>query len=239
MFLCFRHGCDIVLQNLPCSLVGGLHCTGPANSRQIAWETVITCGGGQVFLVRLGRRIVGGACRSYLPQVVACKWDRRSQSPSGSGCLGTGVLALGHEPICFVFPWAGCTRAVAPCLLCEELAVILVLGGGCGACAHPCEATASGLWSLGSSPLSTGSVVVVLVLGCPVLLAWTDHCFSLGAWFLDLASSSVACHPSPSHGLARLAGLCMSPLSEMVSLLFHGNIGSHFWGISRSVFGSV
>ena len=137
----------------------------------------------------------------------------------------------------FCVPWAGRTRAVAPCLLCEELAVILVLGGGYGA--YPCEVTASGPWSLGSSLPSTGSVVAVLVLGCPVLLAWTDHCFSLGAWFLDLASSSVACHPSPSHGLARLVGLCMSPLFELVSVFFHGNIVSHFWGISRSVFGSV
>ena len=55
----------LVLWDLPCSSVGGLHCTGPANARQIAWEKVIACGGGQVFLVRLGRRIVGGACRSY------------------------------------------------------------------------------------------------------------------------------------------------------------------------------
>ena len=228
-----------MFRDLPCSSVGGLHCTGPANARQIAWETVITGGGGQVFLVRLGRRIVGGACRSSLPQVVACRWDRRSQSLSGSGCLGTGVLALGHETVCFV--------SLGPVTLVLSLRVFFVknllsswyFGGGCGACAHPCEATASGLLSLGSSPLSTGSVVAVLVLGCPVLLAWTDHCFSLGAWFLDLASSSVACHPSPSLGLARLVGLCMSPLFEMVSVLFHGNIGSHFWGISRSVFGSV
>ena len=139
----------------------------------------------------------------------------------------------------FCVPWAGRTRAVAPCLLCEELAVILVLGGGCGASTHPCEATASGFWSLGSSPPSTGSVVAVLVLGCPVLPAWTYHCFSLGAWFLGLASSSVACHPSPFHGLARLGGLCMSPLFEMLSVLFPGNIGSHFLGISHSVFGSV
>ena len=29
------------------------------------WENVISCGGGQVFLVRLGRHIIGGACRSY------------------------------------------------------------------------------------------------------------------------------------------------------------------------------
>ena len=140
----------------------------------------------------------------------------------------------------FGVPWAGRTCAVAPCLLCEELAVILVLGGGCGASAHPCEATASGLWSLGSSPPSTGSVVAVLVLGCPVLLAWTYHCFcfSLGSWSLDLASLSVACIPSSFHGLARCGGLCMSPLFEM-SVLFPGKIGSHFFGISRSVFGNV
>ena len=69
--LCFRHGCDLVLRDLPCSSVGGLHCTGPANARQIAWENVIACGGGQGFLVRFGQRIVGGACRSFLPQVVA------------------------------------------------------------------------------------------------------------------------------------------------------------------------
>ena len=70
--LCFRHG-DVVLRDLPCSSVGGLHCPGPVNARQIVWETVIACGCGQVFLVRLGRRIVGGACRSYLPQVIACR----------------------------------------------------------------------------------------------------------------------------------------------------------------------
>ena len=56
----FRHG-DVVLRDLPCSSVGGLHCPGPVNARQIAWETVIACGCGQVFLVRLGRCIVGGA----------------------------------------------------------------------------------------------------------------------------------------------------------------------------------
>ena len=69
--LCFCHGCDVVLRDLPCSSVGGLHCTGPANARQIAWGNVIACGGGQVFLVRLGRCIVGGVYCSYLPQVVA------------------------------------------------------------------------------------------------------------------------------------------------------------------------
>ena len=41
------------LRPLPCSSVGGLHCTGPTNARQSQWETVISCAGGQVFLVRL------------------------------------------------------------------------------------------------------------------------------------------------------------------------------------------
>ena len=58
----------------------------------------------------------------------------------------------------FCVPWAGCTRAVAPCLLCEELAVILVFGDGCGVSTHPCEVSALGLWSLGSSRPSTGPV---------------------------------------------------------------------------------
>ena len=52
-------------------------------------------------------------------------------------------------------------------------------------------------------------------------------------------TSAVACHPSPFHGLARCGGWFMSPLFEMLSVLFPGNMGSHFLGISRSVFGNV
>ena len=92
----------------------------------------------------------------------------------------------------FCGPWAGRTRAVAPCLLCEELAVILVLGGGCGASAHPCEATASGLWSLGSSPPSTGSVVAVLVLGCLDISLLQSWCLVLGPGFLVCRLPSVS-----------------------------------------------
>ena len=68
---------------------------------------------------------------------------------------GHGGAGSGSRNGLFCVPWARCTRAVAPCLLCEELAVILVIGGGCGASAHPCEASALGLWSLGSSRPST------------------------------------------------------------------------------------
>ena len=53
--LCFRHGlCGDVLRPLPCSSFCGLHCTGPTNARQSQWEKVISCAGGQVFLVCLG-----------------------------------------------------------------------------------------------------------------------------------------------------------------------------------------
>ena len=153
--LCFRHGCDVVLRDLPCSSVGGLHCTGPANARQIAWEKVIACGGGQVFLVRLGRRIVDGACRSL---TAGCKVGSSISVSFWLRMPGHGGAGSRSRIGLFCVPWARCTRAVAPCLLCEELAVILVIGGGCGASAHPCEASASGLWSLGSSLPSTRPV---------------------------------------------------------------------------------
>ena len=68
-------------------------------------------------------------------------------------------------------PWVGRTRAVAPYLLCEVLAVILVLRCGVCACARSCVAPASGLWSIGASLPSTGFVVAVQVWSCPVLLA--------------------------------------------------------------------
>ena len=150
-----------------------------------------------------------------------------------------GVLALGHETVGFV--------SLGPVALVLSLRVFFVktlLSSWCLGVGVALALTLARLLLRDFGPLVprspyTGSVVAVLVRGCPVLLAWTVHCFSLGAWFLDLASSSVACRPSPSHGLARLVGLCLSPLFEMVSVLFHGNIGSHFWGISRSVFGSV
>ena len=59
------------LRPLPCSSVGGLHCTGPTNARQSQWETVISCAGSRVFPGPLGLRIVSDASRSFLPQVIA------------------------------------------------------------------------------------------------------------------------------------------------------------------------
>ena len=174
-----------------------------------------------------------------LPQVVARRWDRQSQSPSGSGCLGTGVLALGHETVCFV--------SLGPVALVLSLRVFFVktllpswyLGVGVALALTLARLLLRDFRPLVPCPLLPGLWWQCRPWVDPVLLAWTYHCFSLGAWSLDLASSSVACHPSPFHGLARCGGFCMSPLFERLSVLFPGNMGSHFSGISRSVFGNV
>ena len=84
-------------------------------------------------------------------------------------------------------------------------------------CCHPggqvwMWCSCSSLWGyclgavpLGSSQPSTGSVWWLSGPWVdPGLLAWTYHCLQLGDWSLGLASLFVACHPSPSHGLARL-----------------------------------
>ena len=155
--LCFRHClCDDVLRPLPCSSVCGLHCTGPTNVRQSQWENVISCGGGQVFLVRLGdassamRAVhVAAGCSVKEGSSISVSFWLWMPWHGGAGSRSRNGL--------FCVPWARCTRAVALYLLCEELAVILVDGCGCGTSAHPCEA-ASGLLSLGSSQPSPGSV---------------------------------------------------------------------------------
>ena len=232
--LCFRHGLGVdVLRPLPCSSVGGLCCTGPTNARQSQWENVISCAGGQVFLVRLGgassavRAVhVATGCSVKEGSSISVSFWLRMPWHGGAGSRSRNGL--------FCVPWARCTRAVAPYLLCEELAVILVGGCGCGASAHPCEASALGLLSLRSSQPSTGSVgggAGPARLDISLLPTW---CLVLGPCFLVCRLPSVSLP-----WLARLGGSCMSPLFEMLSVLFPGNIGSHFFGISRSFCGNV
>ena len=149
------------------------------------------------------------------------------------------MLALGHETVCFVSLGPGALVLSLRVFFVKNLLSSWYLGVGVAL-----ALILARLLLRDFGPLVPRSLLPVLWWRCrpwvnPVLLAWTDHCFSLGARFLDLASSSVACHPSPSHGLALLVGLCMSPLFEMLSVLFPGNMGSHFLGISRSVFGNV
>ena len=116
----------------------------------------------------------------------------RSLSPSGSGCRGHGGAGSRSRNGLFCVPWARCTRAVAPYLLCEELAVILVDGCGCGGRAHPCEATASGLLSLGSSRPSTGSV------GGGAGPGLTRSCYPRYITASDLETGPWALSPRPS-----------------------------------------
>ena len=175
-----------------------------------------------------------------LPQVVAWRRDRRSRSPSGSGCRWHRGAGFRSRNGLFCVPWARCAHAVTLSLLCEELAVILVDGCGCSARAHPCEATTSGLLPLRSSQPSTGSVWWRSGPWVdPGLLAWTYHCLWLGGWSLGLASSFVFLPSVAFPWGGTIGGSCMSPHFEMLSVLFPGNFGFHFLGISRSFFGNV
>ena len=165
--LCFRPGLgDVVLRDLPCSSVCGLHCTGPTNVRQSQWETVISCAGGQVFLVRSGG--ASSAMRA-VPVAAVCNVKVRSsiyisfwlRMPWSQGCL---LLVTKRSVLCPLGLAHSCCCSVSSL---DELTVMLVDGCGCGARAHPCRATASGLLSLGSSPPCPGCVGGVAGPGLP------------------------------------------------------------------------
>ena len=89
--LCFRPGLgDDVLWYLPCSSICGLHCTSPTNTRQSQWETVISCAGGQVFLVHLGGALsamravpVAAGCNVKVRSSISISWLRM---PWSRGC---------------------------------------------------------------------------------------------------------------------------------------------------------
>ena len=187
--LCFRPGLgDDVLWYLPCSSVCGLHCTSSTNARQSQWETVISCAGGQVFLVRLGG--TSSAMRAVRVATVCNVKVRSSISisfwlrmPWSRGCW---LSVTKRSVLCPLGSVHSCCCSVSSL---EERAVILVDGCGGGARAHPCEATASGLLSLGSSPPSTSCVGGVAGPGLPdparldisLLPTW---CLVLGPCFL-------------------------------------------------------
>ena len=85
-------------------------------------------------------------------------------------------------------PWVCRTRAVALCLLCEVLAVILVLRSGVALALALAWLLLRDCGSLGPRFLLPGFVVAVQVWACPVLLAWAVPCFSLGACALGPAA---------------------------------------------------
>ena len=65
----------------------------------------------------------------------------------------------------------------------------------------------------------------------------TAYGLETGPWALLPHSCSYL--PPPSHGLARLRVHVCLHIFEMLSVLFPGNIGFNFFGISRSFFGNV
>ena len=156
--LCFRHSFVLLCSGPSLApRLAGFTVSARSTGDKSQWENVISSGGGQVFLVRLGGASsavhavhIATGCSVKVGSSISVSFWLRMPGHGGAGSQSrNGLLCV---------PWARCTRAVAPCLLCEELAVILVDGGGCGASAHPCEASASGLLSLGSSHPSTGTL---------------------------------------------------------------------------------
>ena len=64
----------------------------------------------------------------------------------------------------------------------------------------------------------------------------TAYGLETGPW--ALLPRLFSYHQPPSHGVSRL-GVRVSPHFEMLSVLFPGNIGFHFFRISRSFLGNV
>ena len=116
-------------------------------------------------------------------------------------------------------PWVGRTRAVAPCLLCEVLAVILVLRSGVALALALAWLLLRDCGSLGPRFLLPG-----LWWWCRSGLAWPC---------LPGRFPASVLVPGPWAGLPRL-----SPSLGSVRLVVFG-FGLHFLGISRSVFGCV
>ena len=102
------------LRPLPCSSVCGLHCTGPTNVRQSQWETVISCAGGQVFLVRLGgassamRAVhIAAGCSMKEGSTISVSW---LQMPLAGGCWLSVTERSVLCPLCSV---RSCCRSVS------------------------------------------------------------------------------------------------------------------------------
>ena len=135
-------------------------------------------------------------------------------------------------------PWVGRTRAVAPCLLCEVLAVILVLRSGVALALALAWLLHRDCGSLGPRFLLPG-------------LWWRCRSGLARSCSPGRFSASVLV-PGPWAGLPRLSPSIrllgsvrlvvlgsVSTSLEMAFLFFHGIVVAHFLGISRSVFGCV
>ena len=73
----------------------------------------------------------------------------------------------------------------------------------------------------------------------PGLLALTYHCLRTGNWPLGHASLFVLLPSAAFPWDVTVGGSCMSPHFGMLSVLFPGNIGLHFFRISCSFLSNV
>ena len=151
----------------------------------------------------------------------------------------TGVLALGHETVCFVSLGLGALVLSLRLFFVKNLlsswwtgvdvALVLILAR---------------LLLRGCCPLVPRSLPPVLCggragpgfpgparLDISLLTTWR---LVLGPCFLVRRLPSVA-----FPWVGPVGGSCMSPHFEMLSVLFPGNIGFHFFRISRSFLGYV
>ena len=227
------------LRPLPCFSVCGLHCTSLTNARQSQWETVISCAGGQVFLVRLG-----GASSALRAVHVAAGCSVKE----GSSMLVSFWLRMPWSRGC----WLSVTKQSVLCPLSSVHSCCRSVSSLWRTCCHP----GGRVWMWRSRSSLRGyclgavapwflavfhrfCVVAERALGWPgparldisLLTTWR---LVLGPCFLVRRLPSVA---FPWVGL--VGGSCMSPHFEMLSVLFPGNIGFHFFRISRSFLGYV
>ena len=147
--------------------------------------------------------------------------------------------ALSHGTVCFVSLELGELVLSLRLFFVKNFAVILVEGRECGSRALLARLRRS---SCSSVPRSLPPVLC----GGGAGLGLSRACLPRHITTYDLESGpwarlprSFSYPPPPSHGMSRLGGLCMSPRFEMSSVLFPGNIGLHFCGISRSFFSNV
>ena len=151
----------------------------------------------------------------------------------------TGVLALGHETVCL------CPLGSVHSCCCSVSSLWRT-------CCHP----GGWVWVWRSRSSLRGYCFGAVVLWflatfyrfCVVAerdLGWPGPArldiTLLPTWRLVLRPCFLVRRlPSVSFpGVGPVGGSCMSPHFEMLSVLFPGNIGSHFLGISRSFLGNV
>ena len=103
------------LRPLPCSSVCGLHCTDPTNTRQSQWETVISCAGGQVFLVRLGGAssamrtvLIAAGCSMKVGSMISVSFWLRM--PLARGCW---LSVTKRSVLCPLSSVRSCCRSVS------------------------------------------------------------------------------------------------------------------------------